>query len=79
MSKNKAAEVTTKIVDLLEPLDSAERQRAVNAALMLLGETQTPSAARETETFKKQTGVVSLEGQQPRVRSWLTKNGVTAD
>ena len=74
MTKNKAADVATKIVDLLAPLESEERRRAVRAALTLVGETQD---AAQSGTQVEDPG---SEGQpknlQLRVRTWMRQYGI---
>jgi len=39
MSENKTTDVLIKIIELLTPLPSEERQRVVKAAFILIGET----------------------------------------
>ncbi len=45
MATNEIVKATTGIVSLLESLESEERNRAISAALTLLGESQVPAAA----------------------------------
>ncbi len=71
----KTAEIVARVVDLLTPLGSEDRQRVVQASLTLLGETATRASGAED---LDSNDVVA--GDMPvRARTWMQKNGVTAD
>lgn len=76
MAKTKITEVVTKIVDILSPLSSEERQRAIQASLTLLGDQpssfkQTPPDASETE------GEGGHSKLPPKARLWMKQNGIS--
>jgi hypothetical protein len=62
MTKNKVAEVATKIVKLLQPLKSEERRRAVDAALTMVGEEKSTESAPNPEAAKQ----LKQDGKKPR-------------
>lgn len=75
MHKN-IIEVVEKIVEVLVPLSSEERQRAVKAALVLIGETKIKPEediagedTQDTDDFKLPV----------RARTWMKQNNVTLD
>jgi hypothetical protein len=75
MAKANVADVATKIVKLLGPLNSDERQRVVHAALTLVGEKQADLQVKtgaEDDKGKEDSGSVL-----PRVRTWMHQNGLT--
>jgi len=70
----KPAEITSTIVDLLEPLESSERQRIIVAAMTLLGESQvSPVAEKPSETERPADGLPS------KARAWAKQNGVSSE
>lgn len=75
MSENKAASVAIQIVDLLTPLQSDERQRAVKAALTLLGEANIKSAISDSE----QSEPDSDNSLNQRTKIWMKQNGLKAE
>jgi hypothetical protein len=77
MAKIKTTEVLTKIVEILTPLSSDERQRVIAASLTLLGEEGTalpkPGAkAREREEGGDQSGL------PPRAKLWMNQNSISS-
>src|SRR6185437_1716369 len=80
----KIAEITGKVVGLLEPLSSEDRQRVINASLTLLGETsiagrptsEPPGATNQTggRTGKPDP---TLSGLPPKAMNWMKQNGLT--
>jgi hypothetical protein len=70
-SAQKTLDAAGKLVGILTDLDSEQRQRAVSAALVLLGESaQKPREERQ---------LASLNGWSPKVLAWAKKNAVTTD
>lgn len=77
MSKKNIMEVVSTIVEELTPLTSEERQRAIQASLTLLGETQA----------KIGTNLQSAEGEASdaasilpaRTRTWMKQNALSAE
>src|SRR4051794_15803253 len=81
MSK-KIADVTTKLVSLLEPLDSGERAKAIDAALVILGETLRSRHAGENDNDQKGDKKEAQQDGFPahtKLRTWMTQNSVTKD
>ena len=80
MSENKTTDVLVKVVELLTPLTSEERQRVVKAALTLIGETDLNLATNDDEVSAAadQAGQQSLDFV-PKVRNWLKQNGIVME
>jgi hypothetical protein len=78
MEKIIPIDAMTKLVEVLQPLPSEDRVRAIRAAMILLGESQSgvPLAA-ETEEDAKQQGD-ELGTLPPRARSWMKQNDISA-
>ena len=77
MAKIKTADITGKIVDLLTPLESADRHRVVQAAFTLLGETDLNLSQQDRDGKKGKN-----EGESdrpPKVRLWIRQNDLTSD
>jgi hypothetical protein len=79
MAKNKPMDAMTKIVEILTPLPSEERTRVVRAAMVMLGETQSPLAP----STDLKSGSEDIGGGQinlpPRARAWMKQNYITED
>ncbi len=75
MSKTKKTDVLTSIVDLLEPMESDDRVRIINAALALLGESVAPTKVG-TETIAEDTA--NLGELPPRARMWMKQHGLSS-
>ncbi len=75
MNKHKTTDIVGKIVEMLMPLSSDERQRAVNASLVLLGElTTNPNNGRSGG--KPSEGI----GDWPvRAQTWVKQNSLSVD
>jgi hypothetical protein len=74
----KPTEVMAAIVDLLSPLASEDRQRVIQAALLLLGESAVPAVAKA----KFEAGENSDDedwGLPAKARTWAKQNGLTQD
>lgn len=80
----KLSKATTDIVKLLNPFSSEERQKIIDASLMLLGENEAASVPRgggnpgvpnEVRGATKD-GVVGLA---PKAAAWVRQNGLTKD
>lgn len=66
----KTAEIVGKIVDLLHPLPSEERQKAVSASLTLLGET---SVAKQAPAHSNE-----IDGDLPsKAQIWAKQNSIS--
>src|SRR5947209_5831591 len=73
-SPNPPIEATTKIVEILTPLPFDQRQRAISAAMVLLGDPPAqlnPSPA--TDAFQ------SMEGISPKAGAWVRKHGLSRE
>jgi len=80
MANKKTTEIVSEIVELLTPIDSAERGRVIQASLMLLGEAVPvgPSRARaDGESIAGDEGETST--LPVRARTWMKQNGVSLD
>jgi hypothetical protein len=68
----------TKIIEALKPLDSEERHRTVDAAMMFLGETveTAPSMRKAGATG---AGKSAPDGSPAAVNKWMKQYGVSAD
>jgi hypothetical protein len=80
MAKLKITEATTKIVELLTPFDSEERQRVVKAALTLLGE-ESSNALAKNKSPNDSEAEMSSDGKQfpQRARTWIKQNQLTIE
>jgi hypothetical protein len=75
MSENQTTEAMVKIVGILTPLVSEERQRVIKAALTLLGETfSSPQKAQVNEEAEEKDTDIGLPA---RANSWAKQNGLT--
>ena len=81
MADKKATEIVAEIVDLLTPLESAERLRVIQASLMLLGETLATSSRRvggdtdgDVEGGDSETSALPV-----RARTWIKQHGVSLE
>jgi hypothetical protein len=74
MAKHKVADVATKIVTLLTPLNSEERQRAVQAALTLVGES--PAVLKEATGSDVEKNEAQETGIAPRAKTWMRQHGL---
>src|SRR5437879_4015213 len=74
MNTTNIAEAAMKIVEVLTPFESEERQRAVHAALTLLGEGPLPTAGGDNGRPSDE-----VEGLPRRANAWLHQHGLTAD
>ena len=79
MAKNKPMDAMMKIVEILTHLPSEERARVVRAAMVLLGETQSPMTSSRDVTNGIE--VVSGDGVNlpPRARAWMKQNDIKED
>jgi hypothetical protein len=76
MTKNSAADVMTKVVDLLIPLPSEERVRVIKAAMVLLGEEVPPPSRKAAETPDEDVGG-TLNALPHRARAWMKQNSIS--
>ena len=75
MSENQTTNVLVKIVDLLSPLNSEERQRVVKAAFTLLGEESVKLAGKSNE---EEDGEGNFDFS-PRANNWIKQNGLSIE
>lgn len=75
------ANIATKIVSLLTPLTSEQRQRAVQAALTLVGDTPLAFKSSTDGSGVSDENVASVDNANitPRVRNWMRQNSLTMD
>lgn len=80
MTAKKTTEIVSEIVELLTPIDSAERIRVVQASLTLLGETLSTNS-RQTDGGRDPGGESDddLSSLPARARTWMRQNNVTVD
>lgn len=76
MAKHNIAEITGKIVELLDPLSPEERQRVVTASMTLLGAVQTNFNPESEKDRVGERGAVSATG---RALTWMKQNQLTDD
>jgi hypothetical protein len=81
---SKIAEITGKVVALLEPLSSEDRQKVINASLTLLGETSTGgrasgggSGVNGQGRDLNGKGDHNLEGISAKAQNWMKQNQLT--
>ncbi len=67
----------TKIVGILNNLDTAERQRVVRAAQILLGDSESGPIQSDNVSLTKQGEEEKIDGLNPQARKWASKNGIT--
>jgi len=72
MAKTKTTDILGKIVEMLNPLSSEERNRVVRASLVLLGE-------KETNIVENNSGGNDVGGEEflvlpDRAKTWIKKN-----
>ncbi|HEY2033404.1 MAG TPA: hypothetical protein VGH02_06915 [Rhizomicrobium sp.] len=72
----KPAEIMSTMVDLLSPLPSEERQRIIQATLVLLGET--PITTKKTAESSSENEGEDLSWP-PKAKAWSKQNGLTPD
>lgn len=72
-------EAIPKIVEILVPLAPEERQRAISAALIVLGEPAKAHETRAQQGRSDQPVDIPNEGISPKATSWMRKNQITRD
>ena len=77
-------ETLTTIINLLEPLSSAQRHRIVAAAMMFLGEAALQKPSRQQEASGGGAGNGNDGGEAegdypPQITKWMKQNDVSAD
>jgi hypothetical protein len=77
-SPNPPVEATTKIVEILTPLPSEQRQRAISAAMVLLGDPP-PRLAAPGHASPPLAAPQSLDGISSRASVWADKSGLTRE
>jgi hypothetical protein len=80
MSGRTSAEVAGEIVELLTPLESAERLRVVRASLVLLGEEQSSVLAAKANKPSGEAFDASTDSNLPaRARTWLKHHQISTE
>lgn len=76
MSKNVSIEIAGKIVELLTPLESEERQRVITASFALLGEALIPvkGVSNIPKVIEEETDTMPI-----RTRAWMKQYGLSLD
>lgn len=74
MTKPDIADVAGRVVKLLQPFSSEDRQRVVSASLTLLGETSGPGS--QIDRPNNQSGHSAAVGT--RARTWMRQNSLSA-
>jgi hypothetical protein len=81
MEKTIPIDAMTKLVEVLQPLPSEDRMRAIRAALILLGESQssvpTLASAPEEDAKNQKDQGDELGALPPRARSWMKQNDIS--
>jgi hypothetical protein len=78
LDKDVPIEATTKLLEVLKPLGSEERKRAIRAAMILLGDGQ-PDATLTGDAQGAETGQLGDLGDLPlRARTWMKQNGISS-
>ena len=76
MKPEESIAITGKIVEILGPYDSGERLRVIRAALLLLVDTASSTAAEDVSLGGNTD---DLEGYSPKAKLWMKKYGITSD
>jgi hypothetical protein len=76
MSKTNIGETMTKLLSLLTPLSSEDRQRVISATLTLLGEPP-PSSASQSTQFSNAAVVTPAASQRAAI--WMRQNSLSAE
>jgi hypothetical protein len=79
MSKE-IADIATKLVVLLDPLDVERRRKAINAALVILGDPPRETGARKDADQSKVEGELPSGDGWPKhtkLRTWMRQNSIT--
>lgn len=86
LTATQITDVTAKVIKLLGPLSSGERQKVIQASLTLLGEQGDASSSSNRglgfgngiEMGATKAGHIT-PGISPRAATWLRQNGITTD
>lgn len=73
-----AVEAAAKLVQILLPLNSGERKRAITAAMVLLGDSHEETVARSAPTAQVHSSHPQ-EGISAKASGWMKKHGITRD
>lgn len=81
MADKKTTEIVAEIVELLTPIDSAERTRVIQASMTLLGETFSmgPSRAGIDGTGAGEVDEGGPSALPARARTWMKQNSVSLE
>ena len=76
------AEVTTKIVAVLEPLSSEERRKVIGSAFIILGEDQSPIASKTDQAVMQGAGKHEDDGptgMPVRAKTWANQQQLKSE
>lgn len=81
---NPAVEAVAKLFQLLSPLPPEERERAVSAAFILMGQPQSsapriPAITNPMAAASQNPMAATASGFPQKAEAWLSKNGVSAE
>ncbi len=81
---SKITEITTKVVKMLTPLDSEQRQKVIQASLTLLGEASIASGTSGGSRSPDGTGGTvgaphGISGLSAKANAWVKRNGITLE
>lgn len=80
MPEKKATEIVAEIVDLLTPIESAERLRIIQASLTLLGEASSaPTVAGRSNGADSPDDNDASASLSPRTRAWMKQHNVSQE
>lgn len=79
MTKIKATEAMSQIVEVLTPFEAAERGRIIAAARTLLGDGQAGSGTDALTIASTPDELDSSSGISSKAHAWATKNAITTD
>jgi hypothetical protein len=80
---SKITEITAKVVKMLAPLASDERQKVIQASLTLLGEAGVGFGGSDTSSLSAGGGdkgktTSGVQGLSAKANSWVRQNGITS-
>jgi hypothetical protein len=74
-SANSAVDAVSKLIKVLQPLTPEDRQRAITATMVLLGQTNAPPVALKAPIDVMGSG----DGISGKALAWMSKNSISRD
>jgi hypothetical protein len=74
-----AVEAVPKLVQILVALGPEDRQRAITAAMILIGQPLVNDTHKATVTKSQEEDDIPSDGISPKAISWMKKNGITRE